>query len=757
MNGTYAIDGLRPGVAFTVGATARGHAPGTYTSKAGDGRLSLGEAETRQGIDVTLRAGGVAARGRVKDTFGGVVVGAAVAVWLGEGRAGAAAATDEKGEFVVWVDPGSVRVSVRASGYADGSAYGVAPDHFFDLSLLPSSGVVGRVVERPGAAPVAGARVDAISLEGGGRHSAESAEDGTFHIDGLSPGRYHIEAISPGFSGYAKAPVLVGVAETSREVLVELDRSPPVSGRVVEAVTHAPCPGGEVTLHESHLDEYARAPIEPSGAVHFVAVLPGTYAVEIVCEGHARRTDYATITVAERPVEAVTWEVDRGSVARGVVLGWDGNRVANAEVVADPEGRSGSVSTLTDVRGEFALRGLAAGKYSLSASAAASGSDAADILEISAGRDVVGLRVALGRAATIAGTVVDTDGKPAGGVSVIVSGPTSRRVETRDDGSFVATGLTPGGYRLRARTDGLRVGFSSHGPADITVALGETAKTKLVIGSRSGFVEGRVVDAGGGPLPDFFVEAQAGNNAASFNRHGSASSNRVVTDATGHFRIERIGDGENTLRAYRQGGAEGVLSHVKAGTTDVIVKVSSGTLTGVVTGPPGAARQAGPDRFTIHADDDASSVWRVATAYHANGAFTMSELPPGSYTISIDAPEGTGNAKVIITEGARVSVEIALAGRVVVRGAVVWDDNGAPVGDAQISLATKGEDSRYAGASTVTTKRDGRFEFPHASAGTQVISVSPPGRADGVSIELPAQGGDATIRVPRGGPEESVD
>ena len=500
------------------------------------------------------RPGSVALHGRVRDTLGGVVVGAAVSVAFGAEPPVPSAMTDEHGEFVAWSLPGSVRVIVHATGYALGSAHGEAPDHFFDVSLLPASAIAGRVVERLGAAPVAHARVEAVD-DFGARQSTESADDGTFRIDGLGPGTYDLEGIAPGLRGHASGAILIGIAESATDVVVELERALPVTGRVLEATTHEPCPGGEVVLHELHLEEEAKAPIEPSGAVRFLAVLPGTYEVEVRCEGHTRPSDYPPLIVATRPIEGVTWEVDRGSVARGIVVGEGGELVPNARVIANPTEWGARVEAITDARGEFVLRGLRNRTYDVTAhaSASAAGADATEKLDVSGGHDLSGLRLTLGRPATIAGNVVDSDGRPVKSATVYLSGPTNRRVETHDDGSFVFHGLLPGGYQLHARAellrDGLREGYTQ-GKPDVTLAVGETVKRNVVIAGHAAFAEGRVVDRDGGPLPGFFVEAKPGNEPTGFARWGGVRD-RVVTDENGHFRITWIGNGELSLRAYR--------------------------------------------------------------------------------------------------------------------------------------------------------------------------------------------------------------
>ena len=663
--GVYQLEELHAGVGFKLGATAAGHTPGTYVSKSGDSRLVLGQAEQRAGIDLTLTAGGVALRGRVIDALGGPVAGAIIAVTFDEDRAGVPATSDTKGEFIAWVTPGLAFVKASSPGYAEASTSGYAPEHHFDMSLLPGSAIVGRAVTRPGGAPVAGAHIEAIAVDQGGRKSVTSQEDGTFRVEGLSPGRYHLEGVAPGLSGYAQAPVTVGLAETSREAIVELDKSPPVTALVRDSDSKAPCESGDVTLHDKRVGEYALGHIESDGTVHFVAVLPGKYDVDVSCNAHTSKEKYDQVIVTTAPIQGLVWEVDGGSSALGTVVDANGKPVANASVRADSgdnEKRPVHASAHTDAQGVFALRGLTDGKYTVVASAQSSGADATTEVIINGKRNASGVRLELGRAAKITGTVTDADGKPLGGVTVMVAGPTYSRTDTRDDGTFAAPGLTPGNYRLSVLAESQRLhqlGPSGEDTGEMTtvaIVSTEEVRKSLVVERRTGFLEGRVVDVRGEALPDFFIEAQRLGGRQGRGRRGGTSTSRVISDSTGHFRVDGLATGDYSVRAFRQSGAQGVVEKATTGATDLKIEVSAGGITGTVTGANGAR----PDRFTISVSGKNKGISRNETVFHASGAFALSELPPGTYDVSIECAEGTGTATAVVTDKSSTAISITL-------------------------------------------------------------------------------------------------
>ncbi len=172
--GAYALSDLFPATPLVVSASAPSFAP------VGFGDLRLADGEQRAGVDLVLRGGGVRLEGSVDDITGGAVAGATVATWDETNRA--VATTDAKGEFTLWVEPGSVRVGATAAGYAPGSAWGPAPGHFFKIALVPGSTLVGRAVLAGTETPVGGVMIEGIQVEGGNnRGSTRTDEEGRFH------------------------------------------------------------------------------------------------------------------------------------------------------------------------------------------------------------------------------------------------------------------------------------------------------------------------------------------------------------------------------------------------------------------------------------------------------------------------------------------------------------------------------------------------------------------------------------------------
>src|SRR5262249_32670810 len=145
----------------------------------------------------------------------------------------------------------------------------------------------------------------------------------------------------------------------------------------------------------------------------------------------------------------------QASVSGRVVRG--GRPIAHAEVgLFQQAARPHRVNAEAD--GAFKIEGVAAGRYDISAESIAEGAMMARRpLEVGA-RDVDGLVLDLGLAASIAGVVVDAEGTPVSGVNVLfVHEDDSGYDVTADDGTFRVTALAGGGdYAAQVSTSAER-------------------------------------------------------------------------------------------------------------------------------------------------------------------------------------------------------------------------------------------------------------------------------------------------------------
>ncbi len=757
--GGYTIGGLYAAT-YTVSASAARFRPAIWRGPDRRGRIEVPAGETRGGIDLVLRGGGVEVKGRVRDVSGGGIAEAIVTAdggWSRDDAGQAIGKSDAEGNFTLWVAEGDVNVAAQADGYGPGSTYGTAPGQFIEVLLTPESVLVGRVVEAGSQTPVAGARVSANGSNEGWMDweamtgTAVTDGEGRFRVERLPPGRYKPEAEAGGRYGRARESVLLGLGQTSDEVVIEAHLALHVSGHVVVTPGDTPCPMGSVSLtRKRDTGGQDGTDIAADGSFLFKAVMPGSYTVEVRCQDKVSEDEYPSVEVGNSDVTDLELTVREGRALRGTVLLPDGKPAEGATIWAetsggDPRGQRTYGWGDTDAAGAFELKGLIAGKYRLNVNPVDGlAPDEPPVVEVAADRDTEGVTIKLEGGARISGVVVDEDGAPQGGVNVFaMAGDRWRwsgggRAQTADDGTFTLRDVTPGEVRVIAQR-GWGNELRAPGKSDddvqgerVMVRAGESKTVRLVVERQSGEIRGKVTDAAGAAVVDAFVSAQREEERAGAAAGSALRSSRwqwgdkpVVTELDGAFTIGKLSPGQYTIRAFRKGGGEGIVEHVAVGKTTTVVIATTGSILGTVTSPGGA-----PDRFQITIFDRQAAFRRSEQFFRTSGAWAMRDLPPGAYEVSASAEEGTATVEIPLTVGQhKTGVVLELEARATLRGSVVDLETGAPVpGMRAMARGVKG------GARTpwrtdqdkkMITGDDGRYELEDAPAGRIWVSVFP--------------------------------
>lgn len=748
-DGAYRIDDLLP-VPHLVDASAPTFIPAPHRRGAGplaSPAVRLLPGKEARDVDITLRPGGVALTGVVRDLSGGELEGALVSARYAHARS----ALD--GTFTLWVAPGLVYLDAVADGYAPGRAQGIAPGHAFDVYLTPESVLVGRVVRADDGAPLAGAEVRTAAA-GGWRQDGPAITDerGEFRLAGLQPGAYKAEAVHDEAYGVAAEQVVLGLGETSAPLEIRAHPAFLVEGTVQVAGAGA-CEGGSVRLHQPGRPERDAA-IEPDGSARARGLLPGTYEVRVACNNHVSRPRYDPLEIVDHAVRGVRWEVDPGQAIRGVVLTARNAPVPDLPIAAQPLVDDGAPPTTappvsrdgaTDSDGRFELVGLLPGRYRLESwSQDRPRPEPLDVV-LRPGQDLDGVRLTLPATGELRGTVKDSDGRPVKDAMIALRGDTWSLPHTRslDDGTYRLPGVPPGTYRVRAGrgSQELRAPGTTDDDdqgAEATVTADDVTRVDLVVESQTEQITGRVVDGDGGPLADAFIEATRESDSAAatagaalrFSRWSSFFSGGQepsLTDQDGRFTVSRLSPGNYTLVAHRRGGGEGTREHVATG-ADVELRIADAS---ALVGAVGLAGGGAPERFTVTIRDRTTGFVATDQFFRTGGTFRLPEVPRGDYDVTVEAAEGSSTARASVPEGGRGEVRLELAPRVAVRGRVVDLETGAPVPGMRVAFLLAGAVDVDRPGPDGLTDAEGRFEVDEVPVGDLQASITPRGLADG--------------------------
>ncbi len=716
-------------------------------------------------LEIALGPCDAALFGTVSDASGGPVAGARLqrlpAFTNASIPGGVGTEADENGAYELCVErfwPGTVRVSVSADGYGAVAFFGMVLGRVkVNFSLVPEATIVGHVVRDDTGEPVPGAYVYVLP---GMMRSESTAWRGTFtdagghfRIDQVAPGRHRIFARAEGMvASRVGTSVTVEAGQTTAEIEIRMEGGATLSGVALEG--GKPAAGARV------------AAVSPDGtrsAGSAISQKDGSFVLTEVPHGQIQFNAWPYDVVSPKSFQVernryddVVLEVEQlGSIVGQVVHG--GQPVAGARI--EPRGPNTPEvgNAFTDARGRFELRGLQPGPWVIFANDQANGrfGQAPATVQLERGKTEE-VTIDLQYGASIAGKVVDQDGKPVPGVAVEFSHTARDDVGvavTSVDGTFRAATMTGGGqYRTVVRRhqnsrETLPPASGTDFPL-ITLADGDAEVTGVVIAVRLDrlSIEGRVVNTSGSPMPDTRVTAAAadGSHPPRFFRFIQYAT--AVTDVDGHFAITDLSRGTYALQARAPSGAEVVATGIRAGRRDAVVTLPApGTIEGTVTGfrqPPGVT--------AVRADQTVSV---EPTSASVNGtSFSIHGLSPGTYIVAASGGGQAANAEVVVTAGATAKVGLQAGGLGSVAGTVVELRSGKPVEGMTCSVRAR-HGSRLADSPEgYGVRTDGAGAFTISPVPSGEVAVVCVGLwqlyTDGLRLIDVPPGKSATVEVP---------
>ena len=710
-NGRYELVDVYP-TDSVVCALAEHRRPGQHEPLA----LTAGAHHT--GVDLVLLSGGVEVSGTVSDLGGGAVVHSHVTTYsMVTYEPSAIVDTDDAGGFRIWVAPGPIAVNAEADGYTGERTYGIAPGAF-DLVLTPESTLAGAVIGGATRLPIPGARValyDSLDTDYGNRELsvATTDEQGRFYFDRLRPSRYFVEATTPRGFGRSDGSIQVALGQHADGMIIETQPAARVEGTVIiEGPPETPCPKPVLWLSGAPTTrtEYGAS----DGVVHADGLRPGTYRTDVICSGYTSTTEPREVVVSDRDVTGLIWRVvpaPARATVRGHVLTRAGVAVVAASVSVD--GRH----TTSKADGSFTLGNLEPGHETLMVNSEQGLGPARGLgLDLVAGETSL-QEIVLDPGGSIAGSVADSDGRPASRVPLTITYPEDYKATSDSEGRFHIDNVRPGTYSIDAEQAD-RVSIKQH----VTVRAGETSNLHFVVATASRTITGTVVDADGKPIGDAFVIAgHEIDGYADVRPWLSSSESQVATGNDGAFTIAHLVAGSYTLRAYRTGGGEAIVEHVPLGTHPRLQIKSAGSIAGTVRTPSGP-----PVDLMVRVVDVHTGLARREQFYRTEGRYHVEDLPAGEYRITASTGDAQGQATATLAAGTHMtSIDVDIASPVTVIGRVVDFETRQPI--AAVDVSAEFDDSR-SGRHAVTDA-EGRFSIEGVRRGFAQLRLAAQGNA----------------------------
>ncbi len=518
------------------------------------------------------------------------------------------------------------------------------------------------------------------------------------------------------------------------EIEVEIKRQP---GAMVIRI------GGERPLPRAisgHDGSFRISPLDPENS----------YEIKVRAEGYAP----ASLDVAGlEPYRARTGlriPLSRGQAILGRVVDGEGRpiREATVELNAAPDMRSphfmrieqghGSepITAMTDDDGNFAIDGIPAGKFDLTASRAGFARRKVPAIEITKDSEPVDVgEIPLRVGEKIQGMVLDGDGQPVEGAEIfleeagpmmgfVMAGAAEREATATSEASgwFMVEDLSPEErYTLRFQ----RTGFVERSVGPIELPATEPLEVTLDTASR---IAGRVLDDGGEPIAGASVSLERTHTV----EMGGAVMQAMMmtgddTDAEGRFLFEDQEPGKVKLSAVASRFQEATLHHLEVPKGEdldgIEITLKAGAVVeGRVLAPDGRPAIGASVRL---AGESPEMIRMGGAGVDGNGYYRLDGLEPGAVSVEATHEDYPRIVKDIEAKEGINALNLRFEGGQEVAG-MVTSTSGEPIGQAVVRLVPAG---RYWGGSESVTDNDGGFSMAGVKEGSYRLRAEAEGYA----------------------------
>ena len=587
--GNYEVTGLGLGYYYVIAFSGDG---------VGEISKHMGEKGEEYHSDIVLRKAGTIS-GRVVDDAKRPVAGAVLSPRKGrkgeqeQGVGGSVvrAKTDETGAFTI-----ANLYEGEWSFVVESKEYAPCQSEFFPVGsqnavivLHAGGGVSGTVVDAATKAPVAGVRLVvkpevAIWL---GEPEAVSDDNGAFSLEHLVDDSYALRLAEKESRALVGPQPKFKIASANRAASLEVlvGEGGVISGRIYDAETNEPVEG--VAMEADPLDNGflgRQAKTDTDGNYRIQGLGTGIHDVSFRRKkGYLYDYQLARKNVnveMGRESSGVDFPMKRCLFVRGRVIDEDGEPISQAQISARGESNSNmNANAFSRQDGSFELGGFAPRVGVLLRVSKVEFIGIPQFAVKIAETDLNDVEVRMKRGGRISGVLVDTEGAPVEGKTVIAGGdnqPGGGRA-TDSAGNFTIGGLPPGQYAMQIREP------YHEGPQEPPIPAGSVTITenqdltglRLVYTGKPALpkglsIEGRITNRKNEPIKGATVDASRSDRTPGFAT--------VQSDADGRFALQGLSKGQYRLNVRHENYVAYPEAEVAAGSRNISVILDSSSV-----------------------------------------------------------------------------------------------------------------------------------------------------------------------------------
>lgn len=611
-----------------------------------------------------------------------------------------------------------------------------APDQLRLLLHACDASIHGTIRDTAGGV-IAGVRIARDQITGAS--GVESDRDGAYELCVPAGG----SQVMVSGDGYAVLRDTINVFGRTRRDF-ELAPGASVGGRVVRAGDKAPVAGAIVELQPENWQGGGTqlfAASDAEGKFHIDGVTPGRHQMTARADRLVTAAPLDVIAEVGQPSDDNVCELAAAFTVTGRVVAKGGSApIPGATVVLTGATSRGArpASAITQRDGSFTIDRVLPGEYSPLVvpymRRLSRGAERPKPVKVEAS-DVTGVVVAIDPGASISGRIL-RGGKPVDGAAVMIQSG-GGRAESNQDGTYTLRALEAGTHEVYAESH--RVGAFGRSPA-VTIASGEERTGVDVELALSGSISGIVVDDSDAPVAGVFL---------SFSLlHGKDFGSATTAD-DGTFTARSLSGGGDYVFEVRQRDRSPLVFPPATGKRHPPVTVADGGthVTGVrvkihverlaISGRVTDAANKPVADVTVRATpaDSARNWGSVSTAVSTeNGAFTIRDLPGGTYTLQASGARGDGRLDGVTAGQTNAMLRLAETGGI----------DGTLDGITATWISAMRDDARTAPAQARISGT--RFTFSNLEAGTYRVIASTPNGTESVQVTV-TSGAIATVTL----------